>query len=54
MVQFALPQNSKVEKGNYFSSKSDSKNIKKINISDNEYRKTFKEKSVKVQMCKLQ
>ncbi len=32
MVQFALPQNSKVEKGNYFSSKSDSKNIKKINI----------------------
>src|SRR6056300_2063451 len=32
MVQFNLPKNSTVKKGNYFSCKVDSKNIKKINV----------------------
>jgi succinate dehydrogenase / fumarate reductase, iron-sulfur subunit len=32
MVQFNLPENSKVLKGNYFKDKTGSKNIKKINI----------------------
>ena len=32
MVQFNLPKNSKIKKGNYFKSDSDSKNIKKVNI----------------------
>jgi len=32
MVQFNLPKNSKIKKGNYFKSAKDSKNIKKINV----------------------
>ena len=32
MVQFNLPKNSKIKKGNYFKSDSDSKNIKKVNV----------------------
>ena len=32
MVQFSLPENSKILKGNYFKDKNGSKNIKKINI----------------------
>ena len=32
MVQFNLPENSKVLKGNYFKDTTGSKNIKKINI----------------------
>ncbi len=32
MVQFALPKNSTIQKGNYIKSKSESKNIKKINV----------------------
>jgi succinate dehydrogenase / fumarate reductase iron-sulfur subunit len=32
MVQFALPKNSTIEKGKYFSNQGESKNIKKINV----------------------
>jgi len=32
MVQFNLPKNPKIKKGNYFKSDSDSKNIKKVNV----------------------
>ena len=32
MAQFSLPQNSKIEVGNYFKDKTNSKNLKKINI----------------------
>ncbi len=32
MVQFNLPKNSKIKKGNYFKSKTESKNIKKVNV----------------------
>ena len=32
MVQFNLPKNSKIKKGNYFKSVSGSKNIKKVNV----------------------
>jgi len=32
MVQFALPKNSTIEKGKYFSNQAESKNIKKINV----------------------
>ena len=32
MVQFSLPENSKILKGNYFKDKTGSKSIKKINI----------------------
>ena len=32
MSQFALPQNSKIEVGNYFKDKTKSKNLKKINV----------------------
>ena len=32
MAQFSLPQNSKIEVGNYFKDKTNSKNIKKINV----------------------
>ena len=32
MAQFSLPQNSKVEVGNYFKDKTNSKNLRKINV----------------------
>jgi len=32
MVQFSLPKNSTIEKGNYFSIEGESKNIKKVNV----------------------
>ena len=32
MVQFNLPKNSKIKKGNYFKSDTESKNIKKVNV----------------------
>ena len=32
MAQFSLPQNSKIEVGNYFKDKTNSKNLKKINV----------------------
>jgi len=32
MVQFALPKNSSIQKGKYFSHKGQSKNIKKVNV----------------------
>ena len=32
MVQFNLPKNSKIKKGNYFKFKKDSKNLKKVNV----------------------
>ena len=32
MAQFSLPQNSKIEVGNYFKDKTNSKNLRKINV----------------------
>ena len=32
MVQFNLPKNSEIKKGNYFRSQTESKNIKKVNV----------------------
>ena len=32
MAQFNLPQNSKIEVGKYFKDKSNSKNLKKVNV----------------------
>ena len=32
MAQFSLPQNSKIEVGNYYKDKTNSKNLKKVNI----------------------
>ena len=32
MAQFSLPQNSKIEVGNYYKDKTNSKNLKKINV----------------------
>ena len=32
MVQINLPENSKVQKGNYYKDKNGSKNIKKVNV----------------------
>ena len=32
MVQFALPENSKILKGNYYKDKTGSKNLKKVNV----------------------
>ena len=32
MAQFTLPQNSKIEVGKYFKDKTNSKNIRKINV----------------------
>ena len=32
MAQFSLPQNSKIEVGNYFKDKTNSKNIRKIKL----------------------
>ena len=34
MVQFSLPQNSKILKGKYYKDKSGSTNIKKVNVID--------------------
>ena len=32
MAQFSLPQNSKIEVGKYYKDKTNSKNLKKVNI----------------------
>ena len=32
MVQIRLPENSKIEKGNYYKDKTGSKNLRKVNI----------------------
>ena len=32
MAQFSLPQNSKIEVGDYFKDKTNSKNLRKINV----------------------
>ena len=32
MVQFSLPKNSTIEKGNYFSIEGESTNVKKVNV----------------------